>query len=204
MPMPTQPRSLGFAAWLLCAGFFLAALYGGQLRLGVAALPEGQSYLSAALFDRTQAAFGHMLIALPIVAAVAIAAFKRGVLQIPNVAVWLPLLAFFFWLAIGVPASPARYEAILDFAKWVAAFAAMIGCGFLLGRDKGPRVAAYALFAGIAVLGLIGVAEYSTASIDAGNWRIFADWHNPNALAGMLIIGVFVGFGLFPGATERL
>jgi O-antigen ligase len=65
-------------------------------------------------------------------------------------------------------------------------------------------VAAYALFAGIAVLGLIGVAEYSTASIDAGNWRIFADWHNPNALAGMLIIGVFVGFGLFPGATERL
>src|SRR5688500_4642234 len=104
MPMPTQTRNLGFAAWLFCAGLFLAALYGGQLRLGVNALQEGQSYLSAAFFDRTEAAFGHMLIALPIVAAVAIAAFKRGVLQIPSVGVWLPLMAFFFWLAIGVPA----------------------------------------------------------------------------------------------------
>ena len=206
MPHMTAPqtRNLGFAAWLFCAGLFLTALYGGQLRLGVNALTEGQSYLSAALFDRTEAAFGHMLIALPIVAAVAIAAFKRGVLQIPSVGVWVPLMAFFFWLAIGVPVSPARYEAILEFAKWVAAFAAMIGCCFLLGRDKGPRIAAYALFAGISVLGLIGIAEFATASIDAGNWRIFADWHNPNALAGMLLIGVFLGFGLFAGADERL
>src|SRR5688572_21149248 len=199
-----QTRNLGFAAWLFCIGLFLTALYGGQLRLGTNALTEGQSYLSAALFDRSEAAFGHMLIALPIVAAVAIAAFKRGVLQIPSVGVWVPLMAFFFWLAIGVPVSPARYEAILEFAKWVAAFAAMIGCGFLLGRDKGPRIAAYALFSGISVLGLIGVAEFSTASIEAGNWRIFADWHNPNALAGMLIVGVPLGMGLFAGASERL
>lgn len=202
---PSNPtRNLGFAAWLFCAGLFLIALFGGQLRIGVSPPIAGQGYLYSALIDRSEPAFGHMLIALPIVAAVAIAAYRRGVLQVPSPGVWVPLSAFFLWLAIGVPASPSRYEAILDFAKWVAAFAALIGCGFLLGRDRGPRVAAYALFAGISVLGLFGIAEFATASIDSGNWRIFADWHNPNALAGMLIIGLPVGLGLYAGSHERL
>ncbi|MEO7454140.1 MAG: hypothetical protein ABIV13_05190, partial [Fimbriimonadales bacterium] len=204
MTAEATPRRIGFAAVLFCVGLFLIALYGGQLRLGVSAPIAGESFLSKALFSRTEAAFGHMLIALPIVAAVAIAAFRKGVLQIPSAAVWVPLSAFFFWLAFGVPASPARYEAILEFARWVAAFAALIGCCFLLGRDKGPRLATYALFAGISIVGLIGVAEFSTASIDAGNWRIFAGWHNPNAVAGMLLIGLPLGMGLYAGATERL
>lgn len=198
------PIRFGAAAWLFVFGLFLIALYGGQLRLGVSTPMEGQSLLYRALIGRSEAAIGHLIIALPIVLAVAIAAFKRGVLQMPSMAVWLPLSALFFWLAIGVPASPTRYEAIVDFARWVSAFAAMVGCCFLLGRDKGPRIAAYALFAGIAVLGVIGFAEFAYQSQIAGNSRIFAGWHNPNAVAGMLIIGLPLGMGLFVGAEERL
>ena len=52
--------SLAVKISLFCAGLFLTALYGGQLRLGVNALPEGTGYLTAALFDRTEAAFGSL------------------------------------------------------------------------------------------------------------------------------------------------
>jgi len=204
MSAQPTPRNLGAAAWLFVLGLFLIALYGGQLRLGVSVPVEGQSLLYRALIARSEAAIGHLIIAIPIVLAVTIAAFRRGVLQIPSMAVWIPLSALFVWLAVGVPASPARYAAILDFARWVAAFAAMVGCCFLLGRTKGPRIAAYGLFAGIAILGVIGFADFAYNSQIAGNWRIFAGWHNPNALAGILIVGLPLGMGLFVGAEERL
>ncbi len=204
MSAQTTPKNLGGAAWLFVVGLFLIALFGGQLRLSVTAPLEEQSLLYRALIGRSEAAIGHLIIALPIVLAVAIAAFKRGVLQIPSMGVWLMLSTLFFWIAIGVPASPTRYAAIVDFARWVAAFAAMMGCCFLLGRTKGPRIAAYALFAGIAALGVIGFAEFAYQSPVAGNWRVFAGWHNPNALAGILIVGLPIGMGLFVGAEERL
>ncbi|MDQ2986454.1 MAG: O-antigen ligase family protein [Armatimonadota bacterium] len=196
-------KRLGLAGGLFIVGLFLVAIIGGQLRMGVSAPVDTQSFFNRLmLVDKP--AFGHMLLALPIVLAVAIAAFKRGVLQMPSMAVWIPLTALFFWLAIGVPASPTRYEAILDFARWVAAFAAMIGCCFLLGRDKGPRFAAWALFAGISLVGVVGVAEFAEMSREAGNWRIFAGWFNPNAVAGILIVGIPLGLGLYAGAEERL
>jgi len=205
-PMTQTPttRNLGAAAWLFVVGLFLIALFGGQLRLGLSIPIDEQSLFYRALIGRSEAAIGHLLIALPIVLAVAIAAFRKGVLQIPSMGVWLMLSALFFWLAIGVPASPTRYAAIVDFARWVSAFAALVGCCFLLGRDKGPRIAAYALFAGMAVLGVIGFAEFAYQSQIAANWRIFAGWHNPNALAGILIVGLPLGMGLFVGAEERL
>jgi O-antigen ligase/tetratricopeptide (TPR) repeat protein len=172
--------------------------------MGVSAPIEGQSLLYRALIARTEPAIGHMLVALPIVLAVAIAGFKRGVLQVPAAAVWVPLLALFLWLAVGVPVSPTRYEAILDFARWVAAFAALIGSCFLLGRGAGPRVAAWSLFAGVAVVGVVGIAEFAYLSQTVGNHRIFVGWHNPNAVAGILLIGLPLGMGLFAGAQERL
>ena len=204
MTTPAAIRKLGFTAWLFIVGLFLIALFGGQLRLGVSAPLDGQSWAYRAFILRTEPAFSHFLIGIPIVAAVAIAAFKRGVLQIPAMTVWVPLSALFFWIAVATPASPTRYEAILDFARWVCAFAALIGCGFLLGRDKGPRVAAWSVFGGIGALSVVGIAEFASASEYAGNWRIFGGWHNPNALAGILFVGVPLGLGLFAGSTERL
>ena len=191
------------AGLIFVVGLFLVAIVGGQLRMGVTAPIDGQSFLNRLmLVDRPS--LGHLLLALPIIAGVAIAGFRRGVLQMPSMAVWVPLTALFFWLAIGVPLSPTRYEAILDFARWVTAFAALMGCCFLLGRNSGPRVAAWALFAGVAVVGFVGIAEFAEASKSAGNWRIFAGWHNPNAVAGILMIGLPLGMGLFAGAEERL
>jgi O-antigen ligase/tetratricopeptide (TPR) repeat protein len=211
MSQPLNHRSdlsswsrLGIAGWIFVVGLFLIALFGGQLRLGATVPVEGQGTLYRALVARTEPAIGHALVGIPIVLAVAIAACRKGVLQISAMSVWVPLSAFFFWVAVAVPVSPTRYEAILDFARWVCAFAALIGSGFVLGRDKGPRIGAWSLFAGIAMLSIIGIAEFASMSRTAGNWRIFSGWHNPNALAGMLSLGLPMGLGLYTGATERL
>src|SRR5687768_11247380 len=84
MTSTSTTKNLGAAAWLFFVGLFLIALFGGQLRLGVTAPLEEQSLLYRALIGRSEAAIGHLIIALPIVLAVTIAAFKRGVLQIPS------------------------------------------------------------------------------------------------------------------------
>lgn len=199
----SAPRSqpFGLPFWLLLLGFFLLALFGGQLRLGAQAT-GGESLLYSALVLRSEAAIGHLLIAVPIVLGVSIAAFRRGVLQAPTLAVYMGFVGLFLWFAFNVPTSITRYEAILDFARWVVAIAAAFGCCFVLGRDRGPRYAASALLAGIAAVAIIGLAEF--ASRGGASHRIFAGWHNPNALAGVLIIGVPLGLGLFAGSSERI
>jgi O-antigen ligase len=72
----------------------------------------------------------------------------------------------------------------------------------VLGRIEGPKLAMAALASGTAIISLLGIREYAT-QIDP-NWRIFSLWMNPNALAGMLVIGLFCGIGVSMATEDRL
>ena len=64
----------------------------------------------------------------------------------------------------------------------------------IVGRKEGPKLLCAAFVAGCAVASLGGMWEYVTQPDPA--WRVMFHWENPNALAGVLVLGLFAALGL--------
>ncbi len=87
------------------------------------------------------------------------------------------------------------------FLAYISAFVAGLIC---LGRTKGPKVVYFAFAIGCGIEALLGIREWeATRAIDP-TWRIFANWSNPNALAGILILGSFAALAMIFERNIRL
>ncbi len=173
--------------WLAIAAF-LAPLLGGQLSLDPQALaPSG---LLVAIFREPQGAvLGHFLILLPLVIGVLVALFRRAVLQVPHprtVAAWV---MFAVLLLASVAMSAYKFMSLQTLLEWWAYLVAFFAAVALSGRGVGPRFVVGAFAGGATLVALMAIREY--AQQEDPTWRVFANWHNPNALAALLVMGTF-------------
>lgn len=185
---------------LLALAAFLAPILGGQLPIAQPVAP-GLAGLVASMWKNTAGAGdAHFLIGLPVVVAFLIAAFGRNVLQVPQPRITALMGIFAALLLFSTLLSNYKFVSLQVVTEWLTYIAGFFGVVTLAGRTRGPKVIAIAIFAGCLVVALLGIVEYKS-EIDP-NWRIFSTWMQPNALGGMLLIGVFLGLGL--SFTERL
>ncbi len=188
-------------AWMpLAATAFLAAVMGGQISIDPQALVPGAWPI--AIFSDPQAAIlAHFLLSLPLFVALAIALVKRKVLQVPHprIAFVAALLGMALLMSLGW--SNYRYQSCLALAEWIAYLIAFLATVILAGREEGPKGILAAFASGCGVVAALGLREYAVQPDPT--WRIFSNWFHPNALAGLMAMGVFASIGLATLAKER-
>lgn len=185
---------------LLLVAMFLAPIIGGQVSNDVA-LSDG---LLDALFGGTSAPLlTHALIFFPIALALGFL-FRRQVVQVPNSTLATSLFLFFGALAGTVLLSAFKFTSLATAAQWLAyAIAFLVAVG-AAGRRTGPFAVVAAIFAGCVVMSMRGLLEYGAVKAEDPTWRIFAGWINPNATAGMLLVGFFAGVATLSLAKDRM
>ena len=197
---------------LLAIGAFLIPLLGGQISTDQA-LPLNQG-IGPLLVSMLGGPFtqgfetpllSHFVIGLLFAASLAISLIQRSVVQLPSIRLMALLMAFFGILALSVGLTEFRFVSIAAIGEWLLYALALFTAVAVCGRQDGPRLILTAFYIGVAVLALYGVGfEYrDMRAIDPG-YRIFIGWVNPNATAGVLILGFMIGLGLFSTADRTV
>lgn len=186
MPPTTIPKER-YAIWLAAAAF-LAPLLGGQLSLDPLPLAPGE--LLGSIWAGPQGAFiAHFLIFLPLLLGLLFALSRRAVLQVPHMRVTVLWGIFMLSLVVSVVISGYRYPSLGSLAEWLAYLIAFFATVALAGRGAGPRWVVGGFAAGASLSAAMGVWEY-VVSRDP-TWRVITNWSNPNALAALMILGIF-------------
>ncbi|HWA83792.1 MAG TPA: O-antigen ligase family protein [Fimbriimonadaceae bacterium] len=146
----------------------------------------------------------HALLGLLIVAAFVYLIVKRKIVQVPQASISGPLAAFLFLLLASVLISGYRWVSLTSFAEWAIYGLALVVSVAGLGRKTGPILVLASLSAGTGLVALLGIFEYGGERLRGNpSWRIFANWNNPNALAGMLVLGLLASLGLLAVLSLR-
>jgi O-antigen ligase len=183
---------------LLCIAAFLAPLIGGFVEENI----QGVAGISLGSLVSVEAAtLAHALLGILVVAALFITVLKKKVIQIPQPHITITFTAFIVLVLFSVTISPYKFVSLVSFAEWTIYAAAFTGIVASAGRGNGPKVLCAAFVGGCAVAALWGIKEFVAQSDP--NWRIFSTWINPNALAGVLVMGFFAALGLGYASSRR-
>ncbi len=190
---------------LLAIALFIVPLIGGQVSIESQPLAPGIGRVIVSILEGTELPlFTHALIGILAVCALAITLIRNPVLQAPTVRFSIPFLAMFGLLGFTVTYSEFKTISASAFVEWCsygALFYAIVAAG---GRGQRLKLLAGSFVAGSSLLALKGISEYAATRASDPGWRIFANWQNPNALAGMLLLGLFVALGLMLGSSKVL
>ncbi len=195
---------------LLAIAAFLIPLIGGQvsldqsLRLEPGFGPLLRSMLGGPLLQGFETPLlSHFCIGLLVAAAMAISLFQRAVIQIPSIKLAGLMIGFFGLLMISVGLSSFRFVSMGVLGEWLLYALTLFAAVAILGRRQGPILVITALFVGICFLALYGIGvEYQEMRSLDPSYRIFAGWINPNATAGIFLIGLLIGVGLIPSLPK--
>jgi tetratricopeptide (TPR) repeat protein len=183
-------KSSHFPIALLGIATLLAPILGGGLPLETGVVPAGGGWVSL-LNGSDLPLLSQWWVSLFASLAAVILLAQRQVLQIPNTKIGSCLLGLLGLLGFSVLVSAFRFTTLAALMPWVTYAVVFFAVVAGAGRDRGPKALLLCLFLACILLSLIGINEFS-----ATRGRIFAGWNNPNALAGMLILGLFSGIGL--------
>lgn len=195
---------------LLAIAAFLIPIIGGQISTDRTTLEPGLGALLRSslggpfLAGMETPLFSHFILGALIAAAMIYLLSRRSVLQLPNIGLLGLTIAFFALLTLSVAFSSFKFVSFSALTEWLIYALAFLTVVTALGRQSGPRLVVTCLFAGIAVIALYGLRfEYWPASATEPSYRIFAGWINPNAAAGIFLIGFLLGVALLLQALER-
>jgi len=181
---------------------FLAPIIGGQISTQAMPIEQGfGAWLQGVLGGPEIPLSTFAVLTVPLLAILSVKLWREQVLQTPHVRL---VFALNLLLALGlISVLHSRFKAVsmevlLIFLGSVLAYALV---PMVLGRRNGPVAALTGLSAGCTITALKGISEYADMRSVDPTWRVFADWVNQNALAGMLILGLFASIGL--AATAR-
>ncbi len=191
---------------LLATAAFLIPLIGGQIPTDqTLPLPSGLGALLASMLGGpfTQGfetpILSHFLIGLLVASAMAISLLQRAVIQLPSMKLTGLMVGFFGLLMISIGLSAFRFVSMASLGEWLLYALTFFASTALLGRRQGPILVLVSMFVGVCVIALYGIGmEYQEMRVLDPSYRIFAGWVNPNATAGIFIIGLMVGIGLLP------
>jgi O-antigen ligase len=178
---------------------------GGQVALTPLPWPGG-GWLAGALGGLELPLSARWLVAALLVAGFAAAWLRRRVVLIPPLPVIasLGVLCGLVWTSVPLSAYPmASLQFAMEWSTYALALGALVAA---LGRGLGPRLVLWSLTGASAIVASKGILEYAEMRATEPTYRIFADWNNPNALAGVLVLATPVATGLAMTArrVERL
>ncbi|MEX2243815.1 MAG: O-antigen ligase family protein [Fimbriimonadaceae bacterium] len=110
----------------------------------------------------------------------------RRVVQLPTAVYGGFAVLLVASLGISILVSEFRVVSLDAWLYWLCYAAAMYLAVSVLGRVKGPAQLADVVIGATSFVAIKGIVEYLAARADEPTYRIFADWNNPNALAGLL------------------
>lgn len=177
---------------LLAVVCFLAPVVGGQVSIEAFPLSSGASSFLTSLMGGPELPIStHAMLSCFVLFALAWVALRNRVLQTPHTRSMVVLLLFLGFVVGSTATSRFKAVSFVAMLEWIVYVAAFVAVVAATGRRQGPRILLASLVAGCTLVALKGIAEYaSMRSIDP-TWRVFAGWVNQNALAGMLILGLF-------------
>lgn len=196
---------------LLAIAAFLIPLIGGQISTDQALpLPTGfgallKSMLGGPFFQGFETPLlSHFFIGLLVAVAMAISLMQRAVIQLPSIKLTGLFIGFFGLLMLSIGLSEFRFVSMSTLGEWLLYALTFFASVAILGRRQGPILVLTSLFVGICVVALYGIAvEYNEMRVLDPGYRIFGGWVNPNATAGIFIIGLFIGASLI-SSFERV
>lgn len=138
-----------------------------------------------------------VFIALLVFGGLALVVAKDRVVQMPTVwyAGFLALVVA--GLGTSIMVSEFRTVSLDAWVNWLAYAAALYLAVATLGRKRGPHLLIETVVLAAGLVATKGVWEFLVARAGEPGYRIFADWNNPNALAGLLVtslpLALYVG-----------
>lgn len=190
-------RDNWIALGLLTITAFLGPVIGGQVVTDAMTMSSGYgTWLAGLIGDPDAPLLSHTMIALPAMIALLVLLLRRRILQVPNNTLSATLILFFGVVIASIGASSFRGVSMGACLEWLGYCGVFYGAVAGVGRRHGPVVISWATFAGILLVALRGIREYGENRADNPSWRIFAGWSNPNAVAAIYLIGLFLGLGL--------
>ncbi|MBS1715311.1 MAG: O-antigen ligase family protein [Armatimonadetes bacterium] len=181
-------------AWALYAAAFLAPLIGGQVSLE--ASPLDGSPAQAVLGGGELPLGARALIGLLVVAAFAVTLIRNRVVQIPRLDIAGVTLVVVAVTGFSVLLSAFPYVSTVGWETWVLYGTCLFAGVAIVGRRAGVRGLLWAVVAGTTLSAAKGVAEFGAFRATEPGHRIFSDWNNPNALAGILALALPLSLGL--------
>ncbi|MBX3118821.1 MAG: O-antigen ligase family protein [Fimbriimonadaceae bacterium] len=186
---------------MLGIAILLAAVIGGNFPTDATQLSPDSLWQN--LLAGNPALFCSGLVALLACGALVYALSTRRVIQVPFQQTLFVCVFFVAAILISMMFSSYRWPAMYTSLQWMTYVIAMGAAAALAGRQQGAIGILGALTVGCTIVSLQGVLEYAGMRAIDPNWRIFASWMNPNALAGMLLLGFFSALGLL-SALKRV
>lgn len=184
------------ALGLLALAAFLAPILGGQLLVDIRPIdPAFAAACTAVIAGGSETpTLSHCLVGLLVAAAVCVALARMRVIHLPSGPILGTTTVLGALLAFSLVYTQYRAISLITLGEWLTYLTAFFATAAIAGHGVGPRILVGAIVAGCSLLGAAGIWEYSLQADP--NWRIFANWVNPNALAGMLVVGLFCALGL--------
>lgn len=179
---------------LLIVASAMLPLLGGQVYVGAQPLNSGG--LLPSLREPSLAFTAHALLGILVIVALAWMMLKHRIVQVPSPTLYGLLIGVIGTglLSIGFSAFPwLSWLHGLEWSLYGAFFLAAIA---ISGREKGPKAILWALVGGTTWVSIEAILEYSAMRSVDPNWRVFGGWVNPNALAGMLVLALFIALAL--------
>lgn len=198
MSKPASQPSSTSPAWVACLAItaFLAPYIGGNLNLEGSTLGPGLFNIVASLFDGVDTpGLADLIVVLGALTCI-VGLSMRRVLQLPNNRVAIALLVFVSVLTGSVFVSNFKSVSIAMWTHWVAYALVLFAAASASGRVRGPVVVLGAFVAGCSLSAVLAIREWGMYRAVDPTWRVFAVWNNPNALAGILLIGLVVALAL--------
>ncbi len=190
-PKPSGPLLL------LALAAFLAPILGGRVYTEAQPLEPGFRALAASVLTGAEApSLGHAAVALLTGIALAWHWAANRVVQVPFGPLLGSMLLFLAALGLSCGFTEFPWLSLGAIFSWTCYGAAFFAAASIAGRTFGPLLLLGALAAGTFIVAADGVLGYWKMLAIDPTWRIFANWTNPNALAGMLLLGVFAALGL--------
>lgn len=201
--METTPVRNSRAAWLVAAGLGLAPWLGGQLKVSPLPIEPGFGGWFGGLFGPELPTSAHLVLGLFFTVAMSITLLGRKVVPVPQAPIVTAAFLLVIAALLGISQSEFRWLSVIALVEWmlyIVAFAAVVATS---GRKEGGKLYLAAFGAGVTLLALRGILEFGQMRGIDPSWRIFAGWIQPNALATMLVLGIFALLGLGP-VTDRV
>lgn len=151
-------------------------------------------WLYRVFIERMVPSIGQALIAFLVLCGIFAAVYQRRVLPLPAPFLTVSLFALWGLLGLSLFFTSFPHESFLEFSRWTIYVFALFLSIFCLGRGEGTILALQVLGISIFIVSVDGVREYVTSGVS--NWRIFAGWQNPNALASILALSLPALFAL--------
>jgi O-antigen ligase/tetratricopeptide (TPR) repeat protein len=187
---------------LLCLVAFFLPIFGGQISNDRQALTPG-AFFPALLGGFEIPLLTHFLFAALIAGAVVLALARRQILQVPNPWVGYGTMVLCAAVLVSVALSAFRVVSVGVAAEWLTYGMAAFATTMCLGRKEGPRLFVRSLVAGCFVTAVFAIREYGIFRVQDPGYRVYGGWVNPNAYAGLLIVGIVLSLALAASGEQK-